>query len=217
MSTMNNHKFYENLSEKDIKAIGGLAAADEVFKEVPEVKGWFISNYGRLISKRKNGTARIVKTYFTNGYEHVVTYTEKGKNRTAKLYAIHQLVAQAFVEVPAWIKPHDIIEVHHIRRVNRKNRVSGINCASNLSYLPKSLHKTVDVIAEIAVFEEGFYRQYDFVSAAERLHIDPYCLADIIRQEPTKRKGKCAYYQCTVNADGVAVDVNFRIIRTKDI
>ena len=151
MSTMNNHKFYENLSEKDIKAIGGLAAADEVFKEVPEVKGWFISNYGRLISKRKNGTARIVKTYFTNGYEHVVTYTEKGKNRTAKLYAIHQLVAQAFVKVPAWIKPHDIIEVHHIHRVNRKNRESGINFASNLSYLPKSLHKTVDVVADSSI------------------------------------------------------------------
>ena len=65
--------------------------------------------------------------------------------------------------------------------------------------------------------ESGIYRQYDFVTAAERMGISPYPLADIVRQEPTSKKENWAYYQCAVNADSVAVDLDFRIIRTKDI
>lgn len=211
---MNNKKYYEVLSKKDIRAIGGRISADEEFKAVPEVKGWFISSEGRLISKRKGGNVKIVKTYFTTGYEHVTT---RINDRVGKKFAIHQLVAQAFVKVPAWIKANDIIEVHHITRVNRKERIAGIHAARNLTYLPKSIHRTVDVIAEIAVNEDGSYRQYDFVKAAERMGISPYTLADVVRQEPTSKKKNGAYYQCAVNADGVAVDVDFRMIRTKDI
>ena len=65
--------------------------------------------------------------------------------------------------------------------------------------------------------ESGIYRQYDFVKAAEHMGISPYTLADVVRQEPTSKKENWAYYQCAVNADGVAVDVDFRLIRTKDI
>ncbi len=211
---MNNKKYYEILSEKDIRAIGGRISADEEFKAVPAVKGWFISSEGRLISKRKGGNVKLVKTYFTGGYEHVTT---RINDRTGKAFTIHQLVAQAFLKVPEWINSGEIIEVHHIRRVNRKKRIAGTNAVSNLSYMPKSIHKTVDVIAEVAVKEKGFYRQYDFVTAAERMGISPYILADIVRQEPTRKEGKSAYYQCAVNSKGQAVDVDFRIIRTKDI
>lgn len=211
---MNNTEYYKYLSENDIKSIGGRALADEEFKPVPEVRGWFISSEGRLISKRNGDHARLVKTYFTGGYEHVTT---RVNDRVGKIFTIHQLVAHAFVKVPEWIRPGEIIEVHHIKRVNRKKRMPGIDAANNITYMPKSIHKTVDVIAEIAVNEGGSYRQYDFVTAAEKLGISPYILADIVRQEPTRKEGKCAYYQCAVNSDGQAVDVDFRIIRTKDI
>lgn len=211
---MNNKKYYEILSEKDIKAIGGRISADEEFKAVPAVKGWFISSEGRLISKRKGGNVKLVKTYFTGGYEHVTT---RVNDRTGRFFTIHQLVAQAFLTVPEWIKPGDIIEIHHLIRVNRKKRIAGSHAARNLSYMPKTIHKTVDVIADIAVNEGGLYRQYDFVTAAERMGISTYTLADVVRQEPTSKKENWAYYQCAVNADGVAVDVDFRLIRTKDI
>lgn len=211
---MNNEKYYEFLSEKDIRAIGGRISADEEFKAVPAVKGWFISSEGRLISKRKGGNVKLVKTYFTGGYEHVTT---RVNDRTGKFFTIHQLVAQAFLTVPEWIKPGDIIEIHHLIRVNRKKRIIGSHAARNLSYMPKTIHKTVDVISTIEVMESGIYRQYDFVTAAEHMGISPYNLAEIVRQEPTSKEENWAYYQCAVNADGVAVDVDFRMIRTKDI
>lgn len=211
---MNNKRYYEELSEKDIKIIGGRISADEEFKAVPAVKGWFISSEGRLISKRKGGNVKLVKTYFTGGYEHVTT---RVNDRTGRFFTIHQLVAQAFLTVPEWIKPGDIIEIHHLIRVNRMKRIAGSHAARNLSYMPKTIHKTVDVIADIAVNEGGLYRQYDFVTAAERMGISPYTLADVVRQEPTSKEENWACYQCAVNVDGVAVDVDFRMIRTKDI
>lgn len=211
---MNNKKYYEVLSEKDIRAIGGRISADEEFKAVPEVKGWFISSKGRLISKRKGGKVKPVKTYFSTGYEHVTTRID---DRVGKIFTIHQLVARAFLTVPEWIKPGDIIEIHHIISVNRKKRIPGIHATRNLTYLPKTIHRTVNAIGKIEIMESGIYRQYDFVTAAEHMGISPYTLADVVRQEPTSKEENWAYYQCAVNADGVAVDVDFRMIRTKDI
>ncbi len=182
---MNNKKYYEVLSEKDIKTIGGRISADEEFKAVPAVKGWFVSSEGRLISKRKGGNVKIVKTYFTTGYEHVTT---RINDRVGKKFAVHQLVAQAFVKVPAWIKANDIIEVHHIIRVNRKERIAGIHAARNLTYLPKSIHRTVDVIADIAVNEGGLYRQYDFVTAAEHMGISHILLLMLYDKSQPARK-----------------------------
>ena len=76
-------KNYKVFTRKDVKAIGGLISPDERFKVVKEQPGWFISNYARLASKRKNGTAVLLHPLFRNGYQGLVTYNRVNGKRVA--------------------------------------------------------------------------------------------------------------------------------------
>lgn len=208
-------KNYKVFTRKDIKAIGGLISPDERFKVVKEQPGWFISNYARLASKRKNGTAVLLHPLFRNGYQGLVTYNRVNGKRVATEFKVHVLVASAFVNVPGWIRDNEIIEVHHRRKVNHAHAEYGTDFAENLTYLPKSIHKTVDAVREIGVCKGGVYQNMDFVSAAFYMGIDPYALADVIRQEPDSEDEDGKYYDCLVNYGGKPVDLEFRIFRYK--
>ena len=175
-------KNYKRFTKKDIEAIGGLISPDERFVPVKAQPGWFISNHARLASKRRNGTAVLIRTFFINGYETVVTYSTLSGSRKPKMFMIHNLVATAFV---------------------------------NLTYLPKTIHKTVDAVREIGVCRRGLYEDMDFVSAAFSMGIDPYALADVLRQEPDAIEDDYKYYDCLINYGGKPVDLEFRIIRGK--
>ena len=172
-------KNYKRFTKKDIEAIGGLISPDERFVPVKAQPGWFISNHARLASKRRNGTAVLIRTFFINGYETVVTYSTLSGSRKPKMFMIHNLVA------------------------------------TNLTYLPKTIHKTVDAVREIGVCRRGLYEDMDFVSAAFSMGIDPYALADVLRQEPDAIEDDYKYYDCLINYGGKPVDLEFRIIRGK--
>lgn len=208
-------KNYKRFTKKDIEAIGGLISPDERFVPVKAQPGWFISNHARLASKRRNGTAVLIRTFFINGYETVVTYSTLSGSRKPKMFMIHNLVVTAFVNVPDWIRENEIIEVHHKRKVNHKEREYGTDFATNLTYLPKTIHKTVDAVREIGVCRRGLYEDMDFVSAAFSMGIDPYALADVLRQEPDAIEDDYKYYDCLINYGGKPVDLEFRIIRGK--
>ena len=83
------------------------------------------------------------------------------------------------------------------------------------SSLPKTktIHKTVDAVREIGVCHRGLYENMDFVSAAFSMGIDPYALADVLRQEPDAIEDDYKYYDCLINYGGKPVDLEFRIIR----
>ena len=201
-------KNYKKFTKKDVATIGGLISPDERFVSVKAQPGWFISNYARLASKRRNGTAVLIRTFFINGYETVVTYSTLSGSRKPKMFMIHNLVATAFVNVPNWIRENEIIEVHHKRKVNHKKREYGTD-------LPKTIHKTVDAVREIGVCHRGLYEDMDFVSAAFSMGIDPYALADVLRQEPDAVEDDYKYYDCLINYGGMPVDLEFRIVREK--
>lgn len=210
-------KKYYYLNENDIENIGGLIAPDEKFELVEEMPGWFISNYARLISTRKNGTAQLLQTVFKQGYESIATNIDvNGKNKS-KCYALHKLVADAFVPVPEWVHENDITEVHHIKKVNREKRDLKTHYASNLTRLPVQVHKMVDKIAEIAVYKNGKYKTMDFVSAAFNMQISPYTLNQLIREQPSKKDGVYRVFDCSVNEKGVIRNVKFRITYRKDL
>lgn len=202
-------KNYKKFTKKDVATIGGLISPDERFVSVKAQPGWFISNYARLASKRRNGTAVLIRTFFINGYETVVTYSTLSGSRKPKMFAT------AFVNVPNWIRENEIIEVHHKRKVNHKKREYGTDFATNLTYLPKTIHKTVDAVREIGVCHRGLYEDMDFVSAAFSMGIDPYALADVLRQEPDAVEDDYKYYDCLINYGGMPVDLEFRIVREK--
>ena len=100
---------YQTLYKKDIKEVGGLIAPDEEFRKAKGIRSVYVSNYGRVISKRV-GKPRLLKSHFSNGY-HSIT-VENGTKR--KCYFVHILVAKAFVEVPEWINEDDYKKVKDI-------------------------------------------------------------------------------------------------------
>lgn len=208
------------LSKKDIKEIGGLLYSDEEFRPVKGESAIWISNYARVLSKRK-GKPRILKTVFQKGYHRLtLPQTIRGK-RVKHTYYVHVLVAQAFCKIPNWINWGDRLEVHHINSVNRENDIKEINYASNLMYVPRKLHKAIDSIQEIAVKQNGKWTKLDFISAAEYYKISPYEFLESFSNEkykiPDRIRGKYQYYSPIIKKDnGKNVRIDIRIVRLRD-
>lgn len=208
------------LNKKDIELVGGLLYPDEEFRPVKGESSIWISNYARVLSKRK-GKPRILKTVFQKGYHRLtLPQTIRGK-REKHMYYIHVLVAQTFCEIPDWINPGDKLEVHHINSVDREKDIEDINYASNLMYVPRSLHKAIDSIQEIAVNQNGKWVKRDFVTAAEHYGISPYEFLGAFANEkyktPDSIRGKYQYYSPTIKIDDERnVEIDVRIIRLRD-
>lgn len=208
------------LNKKDIKEIGGLLYSDEEFRPVKGESAIWISNYARVLSKRK-GKPCILKTVFQKGY-HRLTLPQSLRGKKVKhMYYVHVLVAQAFCEIPNWINPGDRLEVHHINSVDREKDIEGINYASNLVYVPRKLHKAIDSIQEIAVKQNSKWIKKDFVSAAEYYQISPYEFLESFGNEkykiPDRIRGKYQYYSPTIKKDnGRNVRIDIRIVRLRD-
>lgn len=64
---------------------------DEIWKEVNFNKSYFVSNYGRVKVKYKNGKEKLLSLYKKHGKKLIVKINSKE-------YYIHQLVANAFLE-----------------------------------------------------------------------------------------------------------------------
>lgn len=208
------------LNKRDIEEIGGLLFPDEEFRPVKGESAIWISNYARVLSKRK-GKPRILKTVFQKGYQRLtLPQTIRGK-RVKHRYYVHVLVAEAFCDIPKWVKPGERLEVHHIWAVNRLRDIAGINYASNLMYVPRKLHKAIDSIQEIAVKKNGNWIKMDFVSAAEYYGISPYNFLESFSNEkykiPDRIRGKYQYYSTNIKMNnGRTVGIDIRIVRLRD-
>lgn len=208
------------LNKRDIEEIGGLLFPDEEFRPVKGESAIWISNYARVLSKRK-GKPRILKTVFQKGYQRLtLPQTIRGK-RVKHRYYVHVLVAEAFCNIPKWVKLGERLEVHHILAVNRLCDIAGINYASNLMYVPRKLHKAIDSIEEIAVKKNENWIKMDFVMAAKYYGISPYEFLEAFANEkykiPNKIWGKYQYYSKFVDSEnGQDVVIDIRIIRQSD-
>lgn len=88
---------------------------------------YYITDTGQVISMKYN-TPRIMKTYLDNKNRYV--YVKLCKNNKTKAFAIHRLVAQAFIP-----NPHNYKEVDHIDnnpQNNHKDNLQWINHKNNI-------------------------------------------------------------------------------------
>ena len=87
------------LSRADVETVGGKVAADEEFRHVKGETGIWISNYARVLSKRR-GKPRILKTVFQRGYHRLTLPQYMHGKKIKTMYYVHVLVAQAFCDIP---------------------------------------------------------------------------------------------------------------------
>lgn len=195
---------------KDIQSIGGRVSYDESFKPVPGVAGFFISNCGRLVSKRQNET-KLCSINIYNGYEYHNTKVKKyGKYRNCDL-KIHRLVAECFVDIPDWIDEKDILtlEVHHLMKVSRCAKIYGLNYATNLIWLPRSVHKVLHQHERLEVLINGTYKPYGFLDACKKLKITPYDMVEVLKHK-TVSNGYNSYSATICRDDGSSIVVSVR-------
>ena len=98
---------------------------EEIWKPVVGFEGrYVVSNIGNVKSLNYNKTGKIkqLHTYFHIGYEWVGL----SKNGFKKQYAIHRLVAEAFIPNP-YNKP----QVDHINTIRHDNRVENLRWVTN--------------------------------------------------------------------------------------
>lgn len=206
------------LNKSDLDAIGGLIFPDEEFRPVKGESSIWVSNYARLLSKRK-GKPKIIKTVFQKGYHRVTLPQTMYNKKIQKMYYLHVLVARAFCEVPEWIKPEDKIETHHIKRIDHQKDIECVNYAENLVYVPRKLHKAIDSIAEISVKQGRKWVILNYEKAAEYYDLSPYDFLKAIGnekyQKPTTIRGKYQYYKKEVGEN--QTQINVRIVRTSTI
>ncbi len=202
------------LTKIDIENIGGRIAFDEDFKKILGQPGFFISNYGRVVSKRQS-KAKLIKSGYYHGYERFST--QRTKNGRSKRYdfRVHALVAAAFVEIPQWINEEDYsnLQVHHYRKVSREVRVYGLNTANNLTYLPEAVHKFLHKHEYVEIFISDCYKKYGFLDACKKLKITPYDLMYVMKTQPVKEEADYIYYSADVNRDNgskITVQIRFK-------
>ena len=97
----------------------------EVFSEIDGYDGYWVSNIGRVISFKKNRTTELKQSKTQRGYLTVRLYN----NVRWKIFAVHRLVAIAFIE-----NPFGYTEVNHIDE-DKMN-----NASSNLEWCNRSMN-----------------------------------------------------------------------------
>lgn len=92
---------------------------NEIWKDVPGFVGLYqVSNLGQIKSTKRNGTlGGLLNTNTRRGYKYVVL----SKCNIERKYAIHRLVAMAFIP-----NPDNLPQVNHKNEIKTDNRVENL-------------------------------------------------------------------------------------------
>lgn len=135
---------YETATEEVLK--GRTLHKDEIFVKTLYYRGYYISQYGNMISMR-NKEPRLLKLYDNNngdGYYSYKLWDFDHEVEPRSMY-VQVLVAQIFCE--DYYPSCDSKQIHHMD-FNRHN-----NCYKNLMILSTAAHLHFHTIKELAIFD----------------------------------------------------------------
>ena len=179
----------KRLPHYKVKEVGGHIKKDEIFVQVVGYPGYYISNYGRLISlKKKNSLPRLKKPQRMkcNNYMYYRMSNASHKNGT-NIY-VHRAVAEAFCPNLYRDLSNDPNDVHHMNHGKRVNR------PENLLWLPRYLHLYCNFIGKFGIWREKTARNLHPLELVEQTGLDLKDIILSVKQEPIKKVGKWSIY-----------------------
>lgn len=158
-----------------------------------------------------------MKPYFQRGYALIKLHHYRNGKEIGRTYTVHRLVAMAFVPVPEWIRPGDMLDAHHEKKVIA-GRIDNDHTAGNLSWVPRCLHRAFDELKGLWVRINGKWVKKDYITASEWYGASPY---DLVAAVGNKQKSPCTYkdgiyeyYDVTIaDASGKPVALDLKILR----
>lgn len=162
-----------------------LLHKDEIFVQVTKFKDYYISNYGRVISKQ-SGSYKLLEGHVTShgymSYKLLRTVEKRRKHKTElvdEMWEVmaHQLVALHFLNNT---QPDLKIHVHH-KDGNKLN-----NDFRNLRWVSPREHRLIHTIAKIGIYDRENRRVMEYISPydmAEKYGLSMEQLADIIHRD----------------------------------
>lgn len=171
--------------------------ADEVFIEHPRYKGYYVSQYGRVISlkclKPKLLSANLGGAGTRQYYYYGLMRPDKSKPDTK---SGNRLVADVFCP-NFWMDKSYKFDAHHI------NKIKTDNTWTNLVLIPVPLHKALDRIKKIVLLQDGII---EYSNPLDLVYDTGLTLEDIIladgKKKPLKSDGKYSVFNVKGNLIG---------------
>lgn len=186
-----SHKLDDEVVEEAFKdeAPEIKQVADEVFVEHPRYKGYYVSQYGRVISlkclKPKLLSANLGGAGTRQYYYYGLMRPDKSKPDTK---SGNRLVADVFCP-NFWQDKSYKFDAHHI------NKIKTDNTWTNLVLIPVPLHKALDRIKKIVLLQDGII---EYSNPLDLVYDTGLTLEDIIltdrKKKPLKSDGKYSIF-----------------------
>ena len=178
------HIITHRLSESVIAAAGiGKLDDSEIFVEHPEYKKYYVSQYGRVISLKRNGV-KLLGAFIGGQPDRQYMYYGFTQDGETKTIGMHRAVAYTFC--PNFWKNKRLV-AHHIDG-NKMN-----NNYRNLILLTTKLHSAIHKIKKIVLLADGQIREYrnplDLVRDTG-LTLEDILLANKGKKKPVKSRSK---------------------------
>ena len=139
------HIITHRLSESVIAAAGiGKLDDSEIFVEHPEYKKYYVSQYGRVISLKRNGV-KLLGAFIGGQPDRQYMYYGFTQDGETKTIGMHRAVADTFCP-NFWKNKH--LEAHHIDGDKMNNNYR------NLILLTTELHSAIHKIKKIVLLED---------------------------------------------------------------